>query len=133
MKYLKLFEEYNKKSRKIENLNKRKIELESKFEILLDSIVEVMDDYGFKYYEEEDDWSPPDEPYYEYSYNWDGTLRQINIVNISMCDCEPEELVYALEQIKPKLELRTGFKISIDYYHGEGDDFIKIDPNLPKR
>jgi len=106
-------------------------ELQSKFEILLDSIVEVMDKYGFKEYEEEDDWDPPtDEPYYEYSYNRDGTIRQINVSNISYSGYEQQEVLYALLQIKPKLELRTGFDLTIRL--SEAEDSITIFPNLPK-
>lgn len=123
MKHLKTFEGLFSRD--------KKEELQTKFEILLDSIVEVMDEYGFKEYEEEDDWNPPtEEPYYEYSYNRDGTIRQINVSNISYSGYEQQEVLYALLQIKPKLELRTGFNLTINL--SEAEDLIIICPNLPK-
>ena len=130
MKYLKIFEEYNKKSRKSLKKQEYLEDIRKKFEILLDSIVEVMDEYQFREYEEDDDWTPPDYPYYEYSYNYDGTYRQINVSNISRSDFTSDEILNSLLEIKPKLELRTGFNLTIEYY--EDEDFIMIKPNLPK-
>lgn len=130
MKYLKIFEEYNKKSRKSLKKQEYLEDIRKKFEILLDSIVGVMDEYQFREYEEDDDWIQPDYPYYEYSYNYDGTYRQINVSNISRSDFTSDEILNSLLEIKPKLELRTGFNLTIEYY--EDEDFIMIKPNLPK-
>ncbi len=102
----------------------------NKFEVLLDSIVEIMDQYHIIEYEEDDEWNPPNCTYYEYSYNKDGSIRQINISNINSNDYGgPLEILKALRNILPKLEKRTGFKIKIEYR--EDEDFIIILPNLP--
>lgn len=113
MRHLKLFEEYNI----------------DKFEIILDSIVEVMDHFRITYYEEDDNsgWDPPeDEPYYEYSWNYNGAIRQINISNLQMSDFEPNEIVESIEKIKSKLELRSGTRLKIEYSPLE--DLITIKP-----
>lgn len=80
MKYIKSIDQYS-----------------NKFEVLLDSIVEIMDQYNIIEYEEDDEWNPPDCTYYEYSYNHDGSIRQINISNINSIDYgDPLEILKSL-------------------------------------
>ena len=73
MRYLRLFE-----SKKLDIRTD-----EREFNLLAELLTEIFDKYHVKY-NEDDDYPPEDESYWEYSYNDDGDMSQLNIVNIDL-------------------------------------------------
>lgn len=117
MKYLKLFESH-----------KSGIKDEDYFNLVDTLQTEIFDEYNMvelndeefeEYFEEENSY-----PYWEYSYNIDSSIRQINICCLSKENSE--KIIKELEEIRKIVYGRTSIKYSIYDFIEDGINYIKI-------
>jgi len=116
--------------RHIRTFNEGKTEEES-WNQIYDSIWEIMDDFGIKEEPEEevidgfghyiDD---VDYPFFEMSYNADGSIRGINITNLQSKP-KAQEILKRLKEIKHTCEIRSKLKLEIWYSISDESIFIR--------